>query len=72
MTRARSFSDSQAALFDHEEAPLAALAPAEKLPSYIKDHRARLRERFLSGGRTPCRITRCWNWCFSGRFPAAT
>lgn len=50
MTRARSFSDSQAALFDHEEAPLAALAPAEKLPSYIKDHRARLRERFLSGG----------------------
>ncbi|EBA05734.1 RadC family protein [Sagittula stellata] len=48
MTRGRSFSDSQAALFDHEEAPVT--APTAKLPSYIKDHRARLRERFLAGG----------------------
>lgn len=33
-------------LFDHEEAPL----PVGKAPSYIKDHRKRLRERFLTGG----------------------
>ena len=33
-------------LFDHHEAPL----PVGKAPSYIKDHRSRLRERFLTGG----------------------
>lgn len=33
-------------LFDHDEAPL----PLGKAPSYIKDHRKRLRERFLVGG----------------------
>lgn len=33
-------------LFDHDEAPL----PPGKAPSYIKDHRKRLRERFLTGG----------------------
>ncbi|MBW4981079.1 DNA repair protein RadC [Mameliella sp. CS4] len=50
MTRGPHFSDSQAALFDHDEA-LARPGPgAQKLPSYIRDHRARLRERFLIGG----------------------
>ena len=49
MTRGPHFSDSQAALFDLDEA--ARPAPgAAKLPSYIRDHRARLRERFLVGG----------------------
>ena len=48
MTRARHFSDSQAALFAMDEAAPAPLP--DKLPSYIRDHRARLRERFMVGG----------------------
>lgn len=50
MTRGPHFSDSQAALFDVDEAPPRPETGAEKLPSYIRDHRARLRERFLVGG----------------------
>jgi DNA repair protein RadC len=34
---------------DSDEAPVAPL-PGGKLPSYILDHRARLRDRFMSGG----------------------
>lgn len=49
MTRAPHFSESQAALFDLDEA-VRPVPGAEKLPSYIRDHRARLRERFLIGG----------------------
>ena len=52
MARIRHFSDTQAALFDADEAPVGA-APqgaAAKAPSYIRDHRTRLRERFLVGG----------------------
>ncbi len=47
MARQRQFSDSQAALFTLDEAvpPQGAAQP-----SYIRDHRARLRERFLNGG----------------------
>lgn len=36
-------------LFEPDEAPEAAL-PSGRLPSYIKDHRKRLRERFMAGG----------------------
>ncbi|MFA3920009.1 RadC family protein [Ruegeria hyattellae] len=36
-------------LFDPDEAPTVAL-PTGRMPSYIKDHRTRLRERFMSGG----------------------
>ncbi|WP_377386483.1 RadC family protein [Rhodobacter lacus] len=36
---------------DLDEAPVAALGP-EKLPSYIADHRKRLRARFMEGGAT--------------------
>lgn len=36
-------------LFDLDEAPVAAL-PSGRLPSYIKDHRKRLRARFTQGG----------------------
>ncbi len=36
-------------LFETDEAPVQPL-PAGRLPSYIKDHRKRLRERFMSGG----------------------
>ncbi|MGP6089019.1 RadC family protein [Antarctobacter jejuensis] len=50
MTRGPHFSDSQAALFEPDEAPPRPGPGAEKLPSYIRDHRARLRERFLVGG----------------------
>ena len=52
MARINHFSDSQAPLFDHDEAPaheIKAARPAVQ-PSYIRDHRARLRERFLIGG----------------------
>ncbi|SDE42144.1 DNA repair protein RadC [Salipiger thiooxidans] len=50
MKRAPHFSDSQAALFDHDEAPVLPARGERQLPSYIRDHRARLRERFLIGG----------------------
>lgn len=33
-----------------EEAPVQPLAPGERLPSYIRDHRKRLRARFIEGG----------------------
>ncbi|WP_372571487.1 RadC family protein [Ruegeria jejuensis] len=36
-------------LFDPDEAPTVAL-PMGRMPSYIKDHRKRLRDRFMSGG----------------------
>ncbi|MDO6585689.1 DNA repair protein RadC [Salipiger sp. 1_MG-2023] len=50
MTRGPHFSDSQAALFDHDEAQATSIPRGGALPSYIKDHRARLRERFMIGG----------------------
>ncbi len=50
MIRPSQFSESQAALFAQDEAPEAPIAGKRQLPSYIKDHRARLRERFLVGG----------------------
>lgn len=36
-------------LFESDEAPVNPL-PAGRLPSYIKDHRKRLRDRFMAGG----------------------
>lgn len=50
MARNFQFSDSQAALFDPDEAPDTPLPERTRLPSYIRDHRARLRERFMIGG----------------------
>ncbi len=50
MTRGPHFSDSQAALFAHDETQVEPPRAGGALPSYIKDHRARLRERFLIGG----------------------
>ena len=43
------FSDATPRLFGADEAPALPL-PAGRLPSYIAGHRARLRERFLTGG----------------------
>ncbi len=52
MARIRHFSDTQPALFDADEAPAAPtqLNGRTKQPSYIRDHRTRLRDRFLVGG----------------------
>lgn len=50
MTRGPHFSDSQAAMFDLDEAAVQTTAKPKGLPSYLKDHRARLRERFRVGG----------------------
>ncbi|SDX82864.1 RadC family protein [Citreimonas salinaria] len=52
MTRGPHFSDGQARLFDADEATPVPVPDAGRaaLPSYIRDHRARLRERFLVGG----------------------
>ncbi|KJS41926.1 MAG: hypothetical protein VR71_17290 [Roseovarius sp. BRH_c41] len=47
MSKARAFSDMPLPLFACDAAE--ATAP-EKLPSYIRDHRSRLRSRFLHGG----------------------
>lgn len=44
------FADGCLPLFADDEAGAAAAAPGGRLPSYIRDHRQRLRERFLAGG----------------------
>lgn len=50
MTRPDSFQDTSLPLFQgSDEAPVQAL-PKGRLPSYIQDHRARLRQRFMQGG----------------------
>ncbi|PJE31245.1 hypothetical protein PSM7751_03567 [Pseudooceanicola marinus] len=49
MTRPPAFSDSSPSLFDSDEAPVQPLKFG-RLPSYIGDHRKRLRERFMQGG----------------------
>ncbi len=48
MKNGHAFHETRS-LFSNEEAPVAPL-PAGKLPSYISDHRARLRDRFMRGG----------------------
>ncbi|MEC7256916.1 MAG: DNA repair protein RadC [Pseudomonadota bacterium] len=49
MSHDRSFQESMVSLFDSDEAPANPLG-AGPLPSYISDHRARLRARFMAGG----------------------
>ncbi|WP_416376402.1 RadC family protein [Tritonibacter multivorans] len=48
------FNDSQIPLFDQGDEtpadPLPAGAKRREAPSYLKDHRARLRQRFMAGG----------------------
>ncbi|MEM9497256.1 MAG: DNA repair protein RadC [Pseudomonadota bacterium] len=49
-----SFSEVALPLFDSDEAPETAARHAEgRQPSYIRDHRKRLRDRFLLGGADP-------------------
>ncbi len=49
MSKAGDFKERPLPLFEADEAPIAPL-PSGKLPSYLTDHRKRLRTRFLSGG----------------------
>ena len=49
MTQPRAFHEAPLQLFDADEAPEAVL-PGGRLPSYIADHRKRLRTRFIEGG----------------------
>jgi DNA repair protein RadC len=49
MTNGHSFSEGPLPLFASDEAPVVPLTKG-RLPSYIADHRKRLRERFMSGG----------------------
>jgi DNA repair protein RadC len=52
MTRPFSFGEMPQSLFDTDEAPVMPVAKDTKgqLPSYIRDHRKRLRDRFMIGG----------------------
>jgi len=49
MTNDHAFSEAPQSLFDSDEAPVIPLKKG-RLPSYIADHRKRLRERFMAGG----------------------
>ncbi|WP_226624826.1 RadC family protein [Alloyangia pacifica] len=50
MSPPRHFSDTQPSLFAGEEALPRPAPVGRTLPSYIRDHRKRLRDRFLTGG----------------------
>lgn len=50
MAKDPAFTDVTLPLFDGAEAAAASSLPPGRLPSYIKDHRARLRLRFRNGG----------------------
>jgi DNA repair protein RadC len=53
MTKSKGFHDSAMSLFPHpgdEDEAALHTAPAGRLPSYLADHRARLRARFREGG----------------------
>lgn len=50
MSDPRAFSEMPLPLFGADEAPVVPLAKGRRLPSYIADHRKRLRARFLNGG----------------------
>lgn len=47
------FSEASLPLFGGDEATAAAHTPGAAQPSYIRDHRARLRARFMQGGAGP-------------------
>ncbi|WP_372610372.1 RadC family protein [Aquicoccus sp.] len=50
MTATPQFSEGPLPLFDDDEVQIVPALPSGKRPSYISDHRKRLRARFLSGG----------------------
>ena len=50
MTKRSEFQESALPLFADGDEATAAPLPSGRLPSYIRDHRQRLRERFMQGG----------------------
>lgn len=50
MAPKRSFQDGTLPLFQDGAEPAHALEKGARLPSYIRDHRSRLRDRFMAGG----------------------
>jgi DNA repair protein RadC len=50
MNERRDFSEPPLPIFLTDEAQPVALRPGAKIPSYMADHRKRLRERFMLGG----------------------
>ena len=50
MAQQNRFSEASLPLFDTDETVVSQVIPEGKLPSYIADHRKRLRARFVSGG----------------------
>ncbi|MDQ2090375.1 RadC family protein [Marimonas arenosa] len=50
MSQSSQFSEAPLPLFDDDEVQIVPALPHGKRPSYITDHRKRLRARFLSGG----------------------
>lgn len=50
MTQNSAFAESSMPLFSGSETPVPTPVPSAKLPSYLADHRKRLRERFVAGG----------------------
>lgn len=50
MTRPDAFSEPRLPLFEADQPAMPVLSPGERLPSYIRDHRKRLRARFMDGG----------------------
>jgi DNA repair protein RadC len=50
MSQRNAFSEMSLPLFESDEAPPVPVEGGGALPSYIKDHRKRLRARFLEGG----------------------
>lgn len=50
MSNVRAFSDMSLPLFDSDDCAAPASGQAAKQPSYLRDHRKRLRDRFLAGG----------------------
>lgn len=51
MTQRNHMAEAQAQFFDADEVEIVpATSKPQKVPSYLRDHRARLRERFMVGG----------------------
>ena len=50
MSQVHQFSEASLPLFESDEVVISPAIPEGKLPSYIADHRQRLRARFLPGG----------------------
>lgn len=50
MKKSAAFSESPMPLFESDEVQTVEQLPGGKLPSYITEHRKRLRERFVAGG----------------------